>query len=388
MKQTIRKLGSLADITARNEKRVEQEWLKALPYLRDRGGVVFLSNCRFWERHGQPQRSLATTLTQYQIPTTWFDGRDRGGYSPVFTDNSPLLQVRTLPSLPGERYSLIMKASRLWQTDRILSTLRAFPKKPLLWVQAGFDSEIITKLPYLDVYSYFDDLFAHQPGDALFQRAKVVLTQNDYGAELYGQNPKIHRLFPPLEVSAQVLGQNTIPNLPSGFPSRRMGYIGSLFAGYFDFDLLEKFIVAFPGWGFVIGGRVDEAATARIDALSRFPNFKFLPWIERSQVSSYWKLLDVCLLLYRPQRAQLGSFATKALESLYYGVPIVAVDEPKTEVLGHYFPVTSDSSELMEAAVKLGTEGSPHLEAAFEYLVYEMHPKRHLAQVVKWLEKK
>src|SRR3989304_3845311 len=85
------------------DEKLQSRFEKSLEYYRSRGGVVFVSYCRFWEKHGFVQQSLARYLTENQVPVTWLDGAGWRSYAPSFSWWSPFLTVRQIQRLPGER---------------------------------------------------------------------------------------------------------------------------------------------------------------------------------------------------------------------------------------------------------------------------------------------
>ncbi|MCB0406094.1 MAG: hypothetical protein KDD51_15035, partial [Bdellovibrionales bacterium] len=112
----------------------------ALDYYRDRGGVIFLSYCRFWERHAFVQQALAKKLVDAGIPVTWFDGVGWRPYSPTLYWNSPLLHVSQLPAVPGRRFSDgITTFSLDLQWRAVEKKIKQHGGHPVIWVQGGID---------------------------------------------------------------------------------------------------------------------------------------------------------------------------------------------------------------------------------------------------------
>src|SRR5688572_24913057 len=101
---------------------IESRWNAALNYFRSRRAVVFLSQSRFWERHAFAQQSLAKYLVRYGVEVTWLDGFGWRHYQPTLYFDSPLLQVRQIPQLPGCRFPSVERAARHRQ-ERFLSDL-------------------------------------------------------------------------------------------------------------------------------------------------------------------------------------------------------------------------------------------------------------------------
>src|SRR4051812_9045107 len=90
---------------------IEARWQKALAYYRARKAVVFISYCRFWEKHGFVQQSLAKLLSENGVKVLWLDGAGWGRYEPVIHFPNPNLVVKQLFQPKGRRFSLIGQAA-------------------------------------------------------------------------------------------------------------------------------------------------------------------------------------------------------------------------------------------------------------------------------------
>lgn len=356
-----------------------------LRYYAERGGVVFLSYCRFWEKHGFVQQSLAYELARAGILVTWLDGAGWRSYEPVVREKHPNLRVTQLPELPLRRFGPIAR----WDAARKARWIEAQclrPNRPVIWVQGGIDEELAKLLPYVDVFSVFDDPYRHLPDGPLCRKARLVTVQNDF-AYCYlkaGLGERLKRLAPPVELLPQSFRNDVAFALPTGFPERRLGYLGSFFSAGFDFDLVERFLTIAPTWGVVLVGRTDARGDARAKKLlERHRNFARFEWIPRESLTSLWRSIDLCFLPYRDHRAQDGAFAIKALEALHFGKPIVATRVPKTERLGEWFPLVGSAEEVIPAAEKALRSGN--VAKALETLREEMDPIHHLETVAQAL---
>ncbi len=121
-------------------------------------------------------------------------------------------------------------------------------------------------------------------------------------------------------------------------------------------------------------------------SLTRYPNFFRFPWVPRSHAQLAWRLLDVSLLLYRPCREQNGAFPVKVLESLQFGVPLVATKVPKTADLEPYFPRSPFSDQLQRFACEQSRRNPQEIQSAFSHFSREMDPRLHLARVAEILK--
>ncbi len=359
-----------------------------IAYFRLRGGVLFISYCRFWEKHGFVQQSLALELARNGIPVTWLDGA--GWRCPVPHNPEPhaSLTVRPLPQLPLTRFAWIRRLDEKRKAKWVRSLLAKNGRSPVVWVQGGTDEALAASLPYIDVFSVFDDLYRHLPGGPLCQRSKVVVTQTESAAAYLRPSlgEKVHSLLPPMDLSTAAFTPSPEAVLPPDFPQTRLGYVGSFFSQGFDFDLFESFIRANAQWGFILQGRTDEEGHRRLRDWEKYPNFHYFPWVPRKHLASVWKLLSVSLLFYRENASQDGAFPVKLVESLRFGIPCVATRVVKTSELEGMVVRGSRFAEL-QAAI----EGALQLDAAtlekqYEALQKKTDPAHHLAQIKRWCE--
>ena len=354
-----------------------------LRLFKQRRTVLFLSYMRFWDQQPFVQQSLAKVLTKAGVSVLWYDGRGVGLYEPKVpprrSDWAPLV-VKELFRIPGERLSWIRSANLALEKALLLRQFRK-GEGPLVWVQGGFEEELLEALPHIDVFSVFDDPHRHEPGSVLSNKARLIICQNTLATELFTQQhaDKTVCLFPPALV-AQSEDPTPALGLPFGFPARRMGYVGSCFSEGFDFELLAKFVRALPQWGFLLQGRTDAEGYRWIDELSKLPNFIYRPWVEPDQLAATWRALHVSLLLYRDLDTQAGAFSVKVLESYHHGVPCIATEVPKTRDL-RGVPRGRTLSELIRLAQDAATTPSQQIQQLARYYEQTMDPTSYLSKV-------
>lgn len=382
----IPKLAQLSPISKSVLHAIEERWQQALPFFRKRGHVLFLSDrYRFWDTFGFVQQSLAKTLVDHGVRVTWLDGMNWRRYRPQVALASPLLEVKQLQCPPGRRLKPIDALSVRWQSQQIKKM--CLDSKPLVWVQGSLDERVVERCENIDVFSVFDDAYLHQPGEALTEKVKLILNQNTFSDDLFQTSYPEKSLvaLPPVELHDHVFHADSPWNLvPSNFPKKIMGYLGAFFPEGFDFTLLKKFVTQMPDWGFVFVGRTNPDGLAAIRELQAHSNFFYRDWMPREKLSSLWKLLDVNLMLYRDCRANSGAFPVKILEAMYFGVPSVATQVPKTSSLEGVIPMSNSFQELSHLA-KAEAILRKDQSTLFESLYYEMHPKVHLARVAERL---
>ncbi len=372
----------------------ETRWEKALQYYRSRGGVMFLSYCRFWERHGFVQQSLARELVENGVHVTWLDGSGWRPYHPVIATRSDgpssteRLTVQQLPELPLRRVALVDQWDARSKAAYIQHKMRQAGGNPVIWIQAGLSEAVTRQLPYIDVYSVFDDPYRHPARGDLARRVKVIVCQNNTARNclLPEHEHKTHVLLPPMDLKDESLGGTADVFLPPGFPKKVMGYIGTLFSDGFDLELFEYFIKQFPDWGFVIMGRTDPDGAQMLSRFKQYKNFHYFPWVPRNQVASVWKQIHLTLLFYLPNPTQDGAFPVKIVESVKFGVPCLATRVPKTADLEGVFPRSSDREELKSLVEKALAIPPSDLQGLHDRFSKDTDPREHLIKVAEWLQ--
>jgi glycosyltransferase involved in cell wall biosynthesis len=373
-------LSSLGDL--------ESRWQAALPYFQARRSVVFVSYCRFWEKHAFVQQSLARYLVENGVSVTWLDGTGWRPYRPTQTLRSPLLEVRQLRELPGRRIPGVRTLSWEWQAEQIKRLLRG-RRPPVLWIQGGVDEAVAERLPYIDVFSTFDDPYRHDVTGPLIKKAHFVLAQNSYCEKLLSPfiPDKVSLALPPVDMAQDVFEEKSDFQFPTDFPKKILGYIGSFFHDDYDLVLFEQMVRRLPDYGFVLMGRTGAGGQKVLQRLEQYSNFLSLPWVPRAKVASVWKKIDACLLLYRPERFQDGAFPTKVVEATYFRVPCLATRVPKTLDLEGIFPRAAFFEALRPLVEECLRISSGRISQIRDYFLVETNPKLHLARVAESLKK-
>lgn len=380
-------LDSLRDVFTAAEARSEKEFAEVLPYFQERRSVLFLSDWQFWGLHGFRPQSLARTLATHGVRVLWLDGAGwrPSARRPVVSPPQKHLSVKVRPELPGRRYHPIYATSEFLQSLYVKQQKVLLGGKSIVWVQGGISKELSHSLGPVDVFSYFDELKRVPPTDPLCRDAKVVTVLNDWAHQQIAPHRSTLRLYSPTDIPASFWKTELAPQLPKTFPTTVAGYLGSLYHNYFDYAELERMMREFPDMGFVLGGRTDPPADAIIQRLSRHSNFLFFPWVPRHQLLPIWQLIDLSLLLYRGNDLQPGSFASKALESLFFGIPCIGTRHPKTEPLAPYFPLLEGKEPLARPLHQALHTSEETMLKALAFFAYEMHPQHHLAMVARQL---
>lgn len=356
-------------------------WEEAIAYFKSRGSVVFLSYCRFWEPHAFVQQSLANLLVQNGVKVEWLDGEHWKSYQPTIYRPSPNLNVEQRFTLPGRRWEVMRAIDRRLFQFSFRSKLKKLGGNPLVWIQAGFREELLSTIPYIDVFSTFDDPFYFGSDSLSLSKARVVHAQNSFTHEnMFPELSSAQVVPPPVDMSISMTGTKEY-RLPERFPKKVMGYIGSFFDEDYDLELFEYMVRTLPEWGFLLAGRSNAAGLAKAEAMKRYPNFHFVPWAPREEILSLWNKLSVTLLLHRPRRVQYGAFPTKILESTYFGVPCVGTKTPKTHDVEKYFPMSSFPTELRKLAVEASQMDKAKIKTIYDELSQKSDPKKQLIDV-------
>ncbi|MBI4406186.1 MAG: glycosyltransferase, partial [Deltaproteobacteria bacterium] len=366
---------------------LQDSFQKCLPFYKKRGSVVFLSYCRYWEQHGFVQQSLARLLTENGVKVIWLDGSGWRPYRPVRSWDSKLLRISQLFEFPGRRLFFMDRISEGFQKGTLRKIVRELGS-PVIWVQAGMNERIVEALPYIDIFSTFDDPYRHGPTDVLCEKAKTIVCQNSFTFRIMSSlhAEKTIHLLPPVDLPGGTPNVKSV-ELPAGFPKKVMGYIGSFFSYDYDLRLLENFVRSFPDWGFVLMGRTDPEGERGLARLRQYPNFISYPWVPRDQVWSAWRALDVSLLLYRPCRSQDGAFPVKILESFFCGIPCVCTAVPKTLDLDGMVPRSPFPEHLKKLAEQASQWNPLSVANRYHHFAYLMSPKYHLAKIAEQLQR-
>jgi len=372
------------------EQNLENRLGKALEYFQKRSPVIFVSqHYQYWDRHGFVQQSLAKELVKAGIKVEWYDGCHWKRQSMTKTWDSPYLKLSQLPCLPLRRIPWIDSLNP-WVQTRFLKKRVNFKNAPFLWVQSGLDERVVNELPYVDVFSVFDDPYLHSPSGVLSSKAKLITTQNVFAQNLFEpeQGSKVISLLPPVEMEPKLFEEDINFEFPSSFPKKIMGYIGSFFSDGFDLVLFENFIKTMPDWGFVLCGRTDSFGMRKVEYWSQYKNFFYVPWVPRKKVGSLWKKLNLNLMLYRPAPNTDGAFPVKFLEALFYRVPSLTTSVPKTSALEGVIPRLTFPDDLKMEATKLALSKDQPMDELFRKFSFAMDPKMHLIQVAEFTQQR
>jgi glycosyltransferase involved in cell wall biosynthesis len=369
-----------SDLIGVSPTALKELWQTSVKSFKQRRGVLFVSRGvgRFWESHAFPQQSLVRELVDEGIACTWLDGHGWRPYRPHLYFKSNILKVQQLKSLPLSRLTFSWRQSKKWIVKQIEREIKRLGDNPIIWVHDSLDEDVAEQLPYIDIYSVFDNPYQHDVNSALCRKAKLIYCQNSYAATIYSaeHTGKTFRSFPPMDLTPRVFTSLETPSYKSNFPTGRVvGCVGSYFSSEFDYNCLEQIVKWCGDIGFMYVGRTDLIGKARMESLSRHENFMYVPWIPRSRVIGYWKSLDCSLIPYLHHLPQDGAFPTRAIESLSFGTPVIMTDIPKTRDLRDLAVLSSDPYQLLQALRAPKHYPDP---GNVEQMIAKMNPRMHL----------
>lgn len=357
----------------------------ALDYFRSRSAVFFLSYCRFWEKHPFVQQSLARLLVENGVDVYWLDGTGWRRYEPTLYWQSRRLTVQQIPELPIRRIPFVQTVSAHLQGVWIRRLLSKY-ENPVVWVQGGISEGLASALPYIDIYSSFDDPYRHTGDDLVLRKAKTIICQNTYTHKILSKSypSKTQVIFPPILQSAGPTHEAS-----KGVPFARMnrsqtaGYIGSFFEKDYNLDLFHEFVQKRPDWNFILVGRTDEGGQEKLKQMSHYKNFYYRPWVSPIVAQQLWNRLSYCFLFYRDNPTQYGAFPIKVVEATKNKVQCLGTDVIKNRDLQHHFHL-SNSFENLNAQIDQKIDFN-RLEETYRTLSSLTDPYQHLAAVAESL---
>lgn len=366
----------------------EGRFSRAIDYFRERGHVIFANeSVHFWERHGFVQQSLAKLLTEHGVSVTWYDAFGWRPFHPVFHWNSPDLAVKGVFRFPGDRFQPVRRLNDALVASVLRQQQMKSNGKAIFWVHASLSESVIKKLPWVDVFSVFDDPYRHSVGDPLLERVKLITCQNDFAMKRLGSAypQKTLLLFPPFQVDSENYNENGEVRLPLEFPKKRMGYIGTFTEDATDFGLVEYLLKNAPEWGIVFAGRTNAPGLPHLERLKTYRNFAHFDWMPAPELAALWRSIHVTILPYRNARINDGAFPVKVLESFLFDIPVVGTAVPKTSSLEGYIRREVFADRFLRAVEEEYANGYKRSGDLCRYFSDFMDPKLYLIRVSEHL---
>lgn len=121
-----------------------------------------------------------------------------------------------------------------------------------------------------------------------------------------------------------------------------IGYYGAI-AEWFDIDLLKYAAKKLPDYEFLIIGNI----TTDLKNVDKLPNVKFTGEVKYSELTSYLKDIDVCLIPFQLIELTLCTNPVKVYEYLAAGKPVVSTAMPEVELMKDYVHIAYDQDDFV-----------------------------------------
>jgi glycosyltransferase involved in cell wall biosynthesis len=255
--------------------------------------------------------------------------------------------VRLSPLVPprGQWRPIARLSQRLvrMQMGRAVRTLDATPTALIsgapYWPTFGSCDERLRVFWAQDDYAGGADLMGLEPSRVLaaeLQTAKAsdVMVTSSPVVQTMWESRGYPSTFIPFGCDSRrfLVGELELQPSDSVMAAPVVGFVGHVNARI-DLTLLEA--VAGTGLSVLIVGPLDPTfEPARVAALRRRENVRFVGRKTFDEVPRYMASIDVGIVPYRPGAFNDGSFPLKTLEYLAAGLPVVSTDLPATRWLG------------------------------------------------------
>jgi glycosyltransferase involved in cell wall biosynthesis len=262
---------------------------------------------------------------------------------------APGLLVLEMPGvLPGGRWPAIGRANRWLALRTLLGWLQRDTEEPVvLIVQRSYLLPTIRGLPAaLRVYEVTDDYPGYATGTRQAARIAgahrrflrdcdlVWATSSTLVEDIRPLRPDVYETSMGVDFNAFARGAaGPVPDALARIPRPRVGLVGRL-EDRIDWRLIEALAGERPDWQVVLVGPLYCAGRATLDALRRLalrPNFHHLSAVPEADMPVFVGGLDVCLIPYRVEGANLGINPLKLYQSLAAGRPVVATPLPAVQ---------------------------------------------------------
>jgi glycosyltransferase involved in cell wall biosynthesis len=244
--------------------------------------------------------------------------------------------------------------------------------RPILYVWHPSFFDVIGHLDErLVVYHCYDEYSAFSGSDRaavedaearVLEAADVVLTVSEgLYARKRVRNPNTHLVRNgvdyPLFAAAQDPGTPVAEELRE-LPRPIIGCVTRIVPEYFDAALLRTVFVARPEWSLVVVGPECSASPA-LSQLKALPNVHMIGRRQLTELPSYLKAFDACLIPYVLAENKRLADPLKLYEYLAAGKPVVSKPIPGLAPFGDVVSVASAASEWIDAIADAVRTDSP-----------------------------
>jgi glycosyltransferase involved in cell wall biosynthesis len=225
-----------------------------------------------------------------------------------------------LPSLKRTALSLGFRDPIIWTylpTDTVGDLIRLFrsPRSLVIYYSVADFSQLTTSVAELQV----SEKELLQLSDLVFASCEQLARNAARGNEHVHLSP--HGVN--LEAFPLVGKEEERPAELAHLPRPIIGYVGGIHR-HVDLDLIRNLALLKPDWSWVFVGPMQIP----VGNLAALPNLHFLGAKPHSQIASYLRDFDVCIVPYVNTEATATVVPTKINEYLAMGKPVVATDLP------------------------------------------------------------
>jgi len=234
--------------------------------------------------------------------------------------------------------------------------------RPILYIWHPSFADVIGQLEArLVVYHCYDEYSAFTGSDPgrvaddearILEAADIVLTVSEgLHARKRTRNPNTHLVRNgvdyPLFASAQDPA-TPVADALGGMPRPIIGCVTRIVPEYFDATLLRAVFARRPDWSFVVVGPECSTSPA-LEELKALPNVHLLGRRELTDLPSYLKAFDACLIPYVLTTNKQLADPLKLYEYLAAGKPVVSKPLAALESFGDLVSAATDAAEWVDA---------------------------------------
>jgi len=235
-------------------------------------------------------------------------------------------------------------------------------ERPILYIWHPSFANVIGQLnERLVVYHCYDEYSAFSGSDRtqveeaegrILDAADLVLTvSKGLYSRKRARNANTYLVPNGVDYPLFAAAQDPVTLVPSeldALPRPRIGCVTRIVPEDFDAELLRTVFTTRSDWSFVVVGPECSASPALAE-LKALPNVYFLGCRQLTELPSYLKAFDACLIPYVLTGAKRFADPLKLYEYLAAGKPVVSTPLPGHTTFGDVVTFASDASDWIEA---------------------------------------
>jgi glycosyltransferase involved in cell wall biosynthesis len=279
----------------------------------------------------------------------------------------------TMPQIPFRRFASVRAANQAFSQMLIRRAIRKLNfNDAVAWFHVphpGFLAkhlgEKFTVFYCIDEYAKLpdvDSVAVQKMDDELTVAADIVFTCNKTLLEArQSLNANIHVNPHGVDTELFALANSPDTKIPAEVEGMSRPIIGfwGLIDRWVDLSILEYIARDRPNWTILLIGRV----AVDVSVLKRMPNVVFAGTKPYSELPSWAKAIDVCILPFTRTSLMVQSSPLKLREYLAAGKPTVAVPLPESKLLGEVVKTAEDGPGFVRAIEEALAANSPELIA-------------------------